>query len=120
MVDLEKRRVVQLLADRSVETSKAWLRKHPELDLVSRDRGNIFREAATEGAQEAKQVVDRYHLQKNFAEALEKFFRKQECVLKKATQCCTVTSPDTSGILSFSKPDPKGRHFLSDRMTAKR
>ena len=34
LVDLEKRRVVQLLADRSVETSKAWLRKHPEIDLV--------------------------------------------------------------------------------------
>jgi transposase len=85
LVDLEKRRVVQLLADRSVETSKAWLRKHPEIDLVSRDRGQIFREAATEGAPQAKQVVDRYHLQKNFAEALEKFFRKQERVLKKAT-----------------------------------
>ncbi len=85
LVDLEKRRVVQLLADRSVETSQAWLRKHPEIDLVSRDRGQIFREAATEGAPQAKQVVDRYHLQKNFAEALEKFFRKQERVLKKAT-----------------------------------
>jgi transposase len=57
LVDLEKRRVVQLLADRSVETSKAWLRKHPEIDLVSRDRGQIFREAATEGAPQAKQVV---------------------------------------------------------------
>ncbi len=89
LVDLEKRRVVQLLADRSVETSQAWLRKHPEIDLVSRDRGQIFREAATEGAPQAKQVVDRYHLQKNFAEALEKFFRKQEHVLKKATQRST-------------------------------
>jgi transposase len=78
LVDLEKRRVVQLLADRSVETSKAWLRKHPEIDLVSRDRGKIFREAATAGAPQAKQAVDRFHLQKNFAEALEKFFRKQE------------------------------------------
>ena len=85
LVDLEKRRVVQLLADRSVETSKAWLHKHPEIDLVSRDRGQIYREAATEGAPQAKQVVDRYHLQKNFAEALEKFFRKQERVLKKVT-----------------------------------
>jgi transposase len=85
LVDLEKRRVVQLLADRSVETSKAWLRKHSEIDLVSRDRGKIFRQAATEGAPSAKQVVDRFHLQKNFAEALEKFFRKQERVPKKAT-----------------------------------
>jgi transposase len=86
LVDLEKRRVVQLLAERSVETSKAWLRKHPEIDLVSRDRGKIFRDAATEGAPQAKQVVDRFHLQKNFAEALEKFFRKQEQALKMATQ----------------------------------
>ncbi|MFL5588245.1 MAG: transposase [Ktedonobacteraceae bacterium] len=61
-----------------------WLK--PEIDLVSRDRGKIFREAATLGAPQAKQVVDRFHLQKNFAEALEKFFRKQERVLKKATQ----------------------------------
>src|SRR5437588_10362512 len=89
LVDLEKRRVVQLLADRSVETSKAWLRKHPEIDLVSRDRGKLFRQAAIEGAPQAKQVVDRFHLQKNFAEALEKFFRKQERVLNKATEGST-------------------------------
>lgn len=85
LVDLEKRRVVQLLAERSVETSKAGLCQHPEIDLVSRDRGKIFRKAVDEGAPQAKQVVDRFHLQKNFAEALEKFFRKQERMLKKAT-----------------------------------
>jgi transposase len=92
LVDLEKRRVGQLLADRSVETSKAWLCKHPEIDLVSRDRGKSFREAATLGAPQAKQAVDRFHLQKNFAEALEKFFRKQEQVLKKVTQRSTGTT----------------------------
>ncbi|HEY4386134.1 MAG TPA: ISL3 family transposase, partial [Ktedonobacteraceae bacterium] len=86
LVDLEKRRVVQLLEDRCVETSKVWLRNHAEIDLVSRDRGKIFREAATLGAPQAKQAVDRFHLQKNFAEALEKFFRKQERVLKRAIQ----------------------------------
>jgi transposase len=89
LVDLEKQRVVQLRADRSVETSKTWLRKHPEIDLVSRDRSNIFREAATEGARQAKQVVDRFHLQKNFAQALEKFLRKQDRVLKKAAHRST-------------------------------
>ncbi|WP_040445772.1 ISL3 family transposase [Ktedonobacter racemifer] len=89
LVDLEKRRIVQLLAERSAETSKAWLCTHPEIDLVSRDRGKIFREAATEGAPQAKQVVDRFHLQKNFAEALEKFFRTQDRALKKAIQCST-------------------------------
>ncbi len=92
LVDLEKRRVVQLLAERSVATSKTWLRKHPEIDLVSRDRGKLFREAATDGAPQAKQVVDRFHLQKNFAEALEKFFRQQERALKKAMQRSTGTT----------------------------
>jgi transposase len=61
LVDLKKRRIVQLLAERSVETSTAWLRTHLEIDLVSRDRGKIFREAATDGAPQANQVVDRFH-----------------------------------------------------------
>jgi transposase len=62
LVNLAERRVVQLLADRSVETSKAWLRTHPEIRIVSRDRGKLFREAATDGAPQAQQVVDRFHL----------------------------------------------------------
>jgi transposase len=63
LVNLAERRVVQLLADRSVDTSKAWLRSHPEIRIVSRDRGKLFREAATDGAPQAQQVVDRFHLQ---------------------------------------------------------
>lgn len=82
LVNLSERRIVQLLADRSVETSKAWLRTHPEIRIVSRDRGKLFREAATDSAPQAQQVVDRFHLQKNFAEALEKFLRHKTRVLK--------------------------------------
>jgi transposase len=86
LVNLAERRVVQLLADRSVETSKAWLRAHPEIRIVSRDRGKLFREAATDGAPQAQQVVDRFHLQKNFAEALEKFLRHKTRALKAGAQ----------------------------------
>lgn len=84
--DLEKRRVVQVVEERSVETSQAWFHTHPELEVVSRDRGKIFREAASLGAPQAKQVVDRFHLHKTLAEALETFFRKQEPALTKALQ----------------------------------
>jgi transposase len=112
LVDLEKRRVVQLLAERSVETSKAWLRTHPEIDLVSRDRGKLFREAATEGAPQAKQVVDRFHLQKNFAEALEKFFRKQERALKKAMQRSTgkTRSAERTAVPEKVAQERRARH----------
>jgi len=111
-VDLEKRRIVQLLAERSVETSKAWLRTHPEIDLVSRDRGKLFREAATLGAPQAKQVVDRFHLQKNFAEALEKFFRQQERALKKAMQRSTgkTRSAERTAVPQKVAQERRARH----------
>ena len=86
LVNLEQRRVADLLPERSVESSTAWFKKHSEVKIVSRDRGKIFREAASRGAPQAKQVVDRFHLQKNFAEALEKFFGHHKRVLKKAAQ----------------------------------
>jgi transposase len=86
LVDLEHRRVAALLAERSVESSTAWFKKHAEVKMVSRDRGKIFRAAVDAGAPQAKQIVDRFHLQKNFAEALEKFFGHHKRVLKKAAQ----------------------------------
>jgi transposase len=86
LVDLEHRRVAALLPERSVESSTAWFKKHAEVKIVSRDRGKIFRAAVDAGAPQAKQIVDRFHLQKNFAEALEKFFNHHKRVLKKAAQ----------------------------------
>ena len=50
LVDLEHRRVVALLPERSVETSTAWFKKHSEVKMVSRDRGKIFHAAASAGA----------------------------------------------------------------------
>ena len=41
--DLEKRIPIELLPDRSTETVEAWLREHPEVDIVSRDRGESTR-----------------------------------------------------------------------------
>jgi transposase len=84
LVDIEHHRVAALLPERSVESSTAWFKKHPEVKIVSRDRGRIFRAAADAGAPQAKQIVDRFHLQKNFAEALEKFFGHHKRLLKAA------------------------------------
>jgi transposase len=63
LVDLEQRRVAALLPERSEERASAWLAKHPEINWIARDRGKIFRDAATSGAPQAQQVADRFHLQ---------------------------------------------------------
>ncbi len=42
LVDLTRHRVIDLLPDRKAETAKAWIRAHPEIKLVSRDRGGDY------------------------------------------------------------------------------
>src|SRR5712691_4327271 len=40
--DLEQRRPIDLLADRSVETVSAWLKKPPSIDTISRDGSSEY------------------------------------------------------------------------------
>lgn len=56
---LERRRVVALLPDREIATVEAWLADHPEIEIVSRDRGGGYREAAARVRPRAIQVADR-------------------------------------------------------------
>jgi transposase len=70
LCDLEDRRVVDLLPERSTDSFAAWLRDHPEVEVISRDRGEEYTKGATAGAPQAIQVADRWHLLVNLREAL--------------------------------------------------
>jgi transposase len=72
VVDLERSDVIDLLPDRDADTVAAWLKAHPGIEVVSRDRSATYAEAATEGASRAVQVADRWHLLKNLREAVER------------------------------------------------
>ncbi len=81
LVDLELRKPIELLPDRTASTSEAWLRRHPEVELVSRDRGGDYAAAAKKGAPQAQQVADRFHLLQNVRERLKEVMdRKQDCL----------------------------------------
>ena len=71
LVDLEKHCVVDLLPDRSAETFTAWLKQHPGVDIISRDRSGEYARGASEGAPKAVQVADRWHLLKNLGDTLQ-------------------------------------------------
>ena len=72
VVDLETSDVIDLLPDRDAATVRTWLEAHPGIELVSRDRSSSYSLAATEGAPDARQVADRWHLLKNVREAIER------------------------------------------------
>jgi len=71
MVDLERRSVVDILHDRSVESAAKWLQNHPSIEVVSRDRCGLYAQAVREGAPQAQQVADRFHLVQNLRLAIE-------------------------------------------------
>jgi len=51
-----------IIPDRTTSTSEVWLRSHPEVEIVSRDRGGDYAAAAKKGAPQAQQIADRFHL----------------------------------------------------------
>ena len=59
LVDLERRQVVDLLPDRDGESLANWLKKHPEIEIISRDRAGNYREGIKVGAPQSIQVADR-------------------------------------------------------------
>jgi transposase len=77
LIDLERRQPVALLPDRTAEAVAQWLRAHPGVRVIARDRWQAYSEGARQGAPTATQVADRFHLVQNLREALEQVFLTQ-------------------------------------------
>src|SRR6266849_7358665 len=76
LVNLATHEIIDLLPDRETETAQAWMQAHPEIDVVSRDRGEDYAAAARKGAPQARQVADRYHLTDNLRDFVEEILAR--------------------------------------------
>jgi len=74
--DLERHRRLDVLPDRDAASAAAWLKRYPSIEIISRDRGGDYAEAARVGAPQAVQVADRFHLSQNLHEAIDQAIRR--------------------------------------------
>lgn len=112
IVDLQRRHVIDLLPDRRQDTLQAWLENHPKLRVISRDRAGPYAKAATQGAPQACQVADRWHLMKNLGEALTRFLNHKTKLIRQAHEQTLVqeVSPveDPMSVLETKEKSPQG------------
>jgi transposase len=95
LIDLERRVPVDLLPDREAATLEKWLKAHPGVELISRDRGGAYAEGARQGAPQAQQIADRWHLLANLSDTMQGFFLSKQDLLKSLTgQTATDVSKD--------------------------
>jgi len=82
LVDLEQHQPIALLPDRTAETLETWLKEHPGVEILSRDRSKTYKREMSQGAPDAIQVADRFHLLHNLEETLETAFKGHHSVLQ--------------------------------------
>ena len=106
LIDLERRTPIDLLPDREAATLAEWLKKHPEVEIISRDRAGCYAVGAKAGAPQAVQVADRFHLLKNLLDGFERFLSRQHQVIAEVFQKVfpsTRSSKETRALPSAAK-----------------
>ena len=69
--NLKTHQLIALLKGREKEDIIPWLKEHPKIKLVARDRASAYAEAITEVFPDAIQIADRFHLFENIVKYLK-------------------------------------------------
>ena len=96
LVDLEKRRPIDLLQGREAAPLEEWLKNHPEIEVITRDRAGAYADGARKGAPQAQQVVDRWHLLKNANEAFERLIQRHQKTIREAIEKLPAQQQETA------------------------
>ena len=105
LVDLERNVVVDLLPDRQAETLAEWLRRHPGVEIVARDRAGAYADGVRQGAPDAVQVTDRWHLLRNLGDAVRAVIDRQHAAVRRVARQVGEQRPMPTMAAAASVPD---------------
>lgn len=120
LVDLEQHRVVDLLPDRAAATLISWLKEHPGVVVTARDRSLEYALGIREGAPEAIQVADRWHLLKNLGEVTERALQELYPTLKKQVIADKAPNPSATSSLRDAFPRTQSDELARQERRLKR
>jgi transposase len=119
IIGLETHRLLDLLPDREAESVKQWLAAHPEIEIVSRDRGGAYADGAAQGAPQAQQIADRWHLCKNLGDAVQEYLIRQDIHMPPSPAPKTTTQEVATVCTPPALPDQRCR-YASKESTARK
>ena len=119
LYDFDRKQVIDLLPERSAEFLAAWLKAHPGVKVISRDRGGEYAVGSRQGAPEAIQVADRFHLMQNLGDCLERLVQRVGVHLPVPAE--PAPSPDQAPpVAAAPTPHPSTKGELAKAATRQR